>query len=337
MKFESSRKHRIGVSCCAALSMLLASCGGGELVSEFRPQRIVAFGDQTSVITQQGQIDPVTQQAYAASGQKFTINALDATSGALLCQGNPNWVQYLAQSFALPFAQCNPDNVAAPSIDHAANGARVAELTAQVDAHLAADSFSGNDLVTVLVGANDVVEQYALYPAQSEATLIATLEQRGAQVAAQVNRIAAAGGKVIVSTVPDLGLTPFALAEKAAHDASDDRAALLSRLTARFNAGLRVGLLNESGRSIGLVLGDELVQTYVRFPSVGGLANVTDAACSAPLPDCTTATLVDAAKSSGGTVTNGVTYLWADSRELSATGHRLLGISADTRARNNPF
>ena len=332
MKFESSRKRRLGVSLSAALLVLLASCGGGELVSEFQPQRIVAFGDQASVITQQDAIDPVTQQPYAASGQKFSVNALDATSGALACQGNPNWVQYLAQSFGLPFPQCNPDNANAPSIDRAANGAKVADLVAQVDAQLAGDGFSAKDLVTVLVGANDILEQYALYPGQDENALSVTLEQRGTLLAEQVNRIAAAGGKVIVTTVPDQGLTPFALAEQAAHDASDDRAALLSRLSARLNAKLRVGLLNQSGRSVGLVLGDELVQTYVRFPSLGGFVDVTSAACTAALPGCTTATLVDGAKAAGG-----ASYLWADARELGPTGQRLLGEAANTRARNNPF
>jgi lysophospholipase L1-like esterase len=332
MKFESSRKRRIGLALSTAWLLLLASCGGGELVTAFKPQRIVAFGDQTSVITQQGQIDPVTQQAYAASGQKFTVNALDATSGALVCQSNPNWVQFLAQSFALPFPQCNPGNAAAPSVDHAANGAKVADLVTQVDAHLAGDTFGNTDLVTVLVGANDILEQYALYPAQEETALAAVLEQRGTLLAQQVARIAAAGGKVIVSTVVNQGTTPFGLAEKAAHDASDDRAALLGRLTSRFNAKLRVGLLNESGRDVGLVLGDEVVQTYINFPSLGALANVTDAACAAALPDCTTATLVDAAKS-----TSGATYLWADGHELGATGHRVLGDAANTRARNNPF
>lgn len=332
MKSESGRTRRIGLALSTACLLLLASCGGGELVSEFRPQRIVAFGDQSSVITQQGAIDPPTQQPYAASGLKFTVNALDATSGALLCQSNPNWVQYLAQSFGLPFPQCNPDNAAAPSVDHAANGAKVADLVTQIDAHLAGDSFGNGDLVTVLVGANDILEQYALYPAQGEAALIAELEQRGTQLAQQVVRIGAAGGKVLVTTVTNQGTTPFGIAERAAHDASDDRAALLGRLTARFNARLRVGLLNASGRDIGLVLGDEVVQTYINFPELGPFTNVTEAACATALPDCTTATLVDGARS-----TNGATYLWADGHELGAAGHRVLGNAADIRARNNPF
>ena len=332
MKFESSRTRRIGLALSTAWLLLLASCGGGELVTEFKPQRIVAFGDQTSVITQQGQVDPVTQQPYAASGRKFTVNALETTTGAPLCQSNPNWVQYLALSFTLPFPQCNPDNAAAPSVDHAANGAKVADLVTQIDAHLAGDTFGNTDLVTVLVGANDILEQYALYPAQDEGTITAVLEQRGTQLAQQVARIAAAGGKVIVSTVLNQGTTPFGLTERAAHDAADDRAALLGRLTSRFNAKLRVGLLDQSGRNVGLVLGDEVVQTYINFPELGPFVNVTEPACTAALPDCTTATLVDAAKG-----TSGAGYLWADSHELGAAGHRVLGDAANTRARNNPF
>jgi len=298
------------------LAALTAACGGGDLVSQFSPRRIVAFGDETSALT--------------ATGQNWGINALDATTGAPLCQNNPNWVQYLAQSFKLPFPQCNPGDVAAPSIDNAAAGAKVADLVTQVDAHLASDDFSGSNLVTVLVGANDVIEQYLLYDGTNEATLTATLEQRGALIAGQVNRIVAAGGKVIVSTVPAVGLTPFALAEKAAHT-DTDRAALLSRLTGRLNAALRVGLLNDSGRDVGLVLGDEVIQFYVNFPAAGTFVNVTDAACTTAPPQCTTATL-DTAKSA-----NALTWFWSDATNLAPGPQRQLGLAADRRARNNPF
>lgn len=318
MHSDSSRPlRRLAAWLAPAALALLAGCGGGSLVSEFKPARIVAFGDETSAITPEG--------------KKYSVNALDATTGAPNCQGNPNWVQFLAQSFSLPFAACNPDNAAAPSIDRAAAGAKVADLAAQIDAQLASDGFGANDLVPILVGANDVLEQYALYDGTNEAALTATLEQRGAAVAGQVNRVAAAGGKVIISTVFNQGLTPFGLAEKAAHDPADDRAALLARLTTRFNAGLRVGLINDSGRSVGLVLGDEVVQLYVRFPEAGGFVNITDPSCTTAPPDCTTQTL-DTSKNADAN-----TWLWAAPTLLGPGGQRQLGMAADARARNNPF
>ena len=65
----------------------------------------------------------------------------------------------------------------------------------------------------------------------------------------QVTRIATSGAKVLLSTVPDLGLTPFGLAERAANT-DTDRSALLTRLTARFNAKMRATIPND-GRMIG--------------------------------------------------------------------------------------
>ena len=333
MKSESSRARRgarwAPIACALAL---LASCGGGDLVTAFAPRRIVAFGDETSALTTAGQVDPVTQQAYDATGKNWGVNAVDSTSGALVCQNDPNWVQYLAQSWGLPFPQCNPNGGSAPSIDHAANGATVDGVSAQIDAHLAADTLSDKDLVTLLVGANDILAQYALYDGSNEAALSVALEERGSALAGLVHRLVAAGGKVIVLTVPDLGVTPFALTEKAAHT-DTDRAALLTRLTDRFNAKLRVGLVNDSGRDVGLVLGDQVIQFYAKFPAAGGFVDVIDPLCTQAPPNCTTATL-DTTKS----VTPGAfSWLWATPTLLSAGGQRQLGIAADSRSRNNPF
>ncbi|MGE5117131.1 MAG: SGNH/GDSL hydrolase family protein [Betaproteobacteria bacterium] len=330
MKSDPSRLRRLAWWASTVVGLvLLASCGGGDLVSAFAPRRIVVFGDETSALTTAGQVDPVTQQTYDATGKNWGVNAVDATSGALLCQNGPNWVQYLAQSWRLPFAQCNPSGGAAPSLDYAINGAKVDDVSAQIDSHLAADSLTDRDLVTLLVGANDILAQYALYDGTNEAALSAALEDRGTALAGLVHRLVDAGGKVIVLTVPDLGVTPFAIAEKAAHT-DTDRAALLSRLTDRFNAKLRVGLVNDSGRNVGLVLGDQVIQFYSRFPAAGGFVDVIDPACTtAAPPDCTNKTLATGA--------DGNTWLWATPTLLSAGGQRQLGIAADSRSRNNPF
>jgi phospholipase/lecithinase/hemolysin len=146
-------------------------------------------------------------------------------------------------------------------------------------------------------------------------------------VAAQVNRLVAAGGRVIVSTVHDIGLTPYARAKEAV---SAGQMALLTCLTATFNARVRVEILQD-GRFIGLVLADDVTQLAVRFPGgvSAALANVTDAACTAALPNCTSLTLVAGA--------TGASHLWADDRHFGPTMHARLGTLADNRARNNPF
>jgi phospholipase/lecithinase/hemolysin len=296
-----------------AAALIVAACGGGSSRESFTPTRLMAFGDESSVIT--------------SDGHKYTINALTTDgTGAYDCASNAIWVQVLASAYGFGFQQCKPTGITnEQALMRATANAKVADLVTQIDAHLATDAFTGKDLVTVLVGANDILEQYSAYPGQSEDELKATLTVRGAAVAGQVNRIANAGGKVLAVTVPDVGLTPFALAQGA------DRAALLQRLTAAFNTALRLNLLND-GTKIGLVIEDELVQAYVNAGANSGFTNWTEHACdpaTGQLPNCTTSTLVTGATSTS--------YLWADDLQLSPGGHARLGSAALTRAQNNPF
>ncbi|GAP37755.1 SGNH/GDSL hydrolase family protein [Piscinibacter sakaiensis] len=315
---------RRAVRRAAAVATLavLAGCGGGQQLVAFAPQRILALGDESSVIT--------------AEGRKYTVNALNTDGTALDCTASPLWIQYVSNTFGLVFPQCNPNAVAAPrSRILATSGAKVADVTAQIDAFLAAgDGFGATDLVTVMVGANDVLEQYKRYPNASAAEITAAVEAAGAALADQVNRVANAGGKVLLAKVIDLGQTPYALAEQAANT-DTDRALLLTNLVARFNARLRVGIIND-GRKIGLVQSDERIQLSVRFPASLGFVNVTQAACqaAATLPNCSTSTLV---VDSAGTSATSTTWLWADSVHLSAGGQARIGEIAEAVARNNPF
>ena len=305
------------------LSALVASCGGGDPVVAFAPRRVLAFGDENSVIT--------------ADARKYTINALVTDANGvktLSCATNPIWVQRLASSYGLVFPECNPDAVAdAASRIYATNGATVADLVAQVDAHLSQDTFSDKDLVTLFVGQHDVLAQYALYPNTPSDQLLGAAYNAGVALAGQVTRIADAGGKVLVSTAPEMALTPFARAEDtAAGDTS--RTELLAALVAKFNEGLRVGIRSENGSQVAIMLTNELMQAMVKFPvTYGGMANVVDAACdktlAATVLDCTTDTLITGATSTS--------YLWADDTHLSANGHSYVGALASNRTRTNPF
>ena len=315
MTFGSLTARRLRQWCAVlATAAALASCGGGTAQYEpFQPGRVLAFGDENSVLTD--------------SGRKYSVNALD-DSGAIACATEPLWIQSVANNYGFVFAQCNPAaSTSVQAVTRASAGARVADLAGQIDAQVAQGALTDTDLVMVLVGAHDILDQYATFPAQSEAQITETLRARGEQLAAQVNRLVDLGARVIVSTVPDLGVTPYALAQKAAHT-DVDRAALLSRLTAAFNGRMRVNILND-GRFVGLVLADELIQAMVRSPSFYALANVTEAACTVALPDCTASTLVSGATSTG--------YLWADDLHLAYGGQFRLGSLALARARGNPF
>jgi phospholipase/lecithinase/hemolysin len=310
------------LAAAVAFAALVASCGGGEPIERFVPTRLFVVGDETSVIN--------------SDGSKYTVNALVTGTTTLDCIGNPLWVQLLANAYGLQFGQCPTITGAAVTAqDFAVAGAKVADISAQIDA---LGAFAPKDLVTVLAGANDVFEQYALLNTtvngvqQTEAVLTATLESRGEALAGQVNRVADSGGKVLISTVPDLGLTPFAVSQEALVPGS---AALLSRLTKRFNAKLRIKIIND-GRRIGLLLTDELIQALVRNPAGNGFVNVTLAVCSVPLTPVVTAATACTANTliTGG---DAATYLWAGDRLLGFNGQRLLGNLALSRTSNNPF
>ena len=300
----------------ATLAVLSACGGGGSQIDPFHPTRIITFGDESSYI--------------GRDGSKYTVNGLDPVTNIESCAVNPIWVQSLATAFGLTYPQCNTNFSATPAgVMYATPGAHVADIVTQINQHFSISNFTDKDLVTVLAGQNDILDLYQQFPTQSEDALLAQAKTLGIALADQVNRVANAGGRVIVSTLPDLGTTPFALNEQATRF-DVDRAKLLTDLTSAFNIAMRLELLND-GRLIGLVLLDESVETAVKFPSAFGLTNVTQAACltTVIMPACTEQTLVNGA--------TGNTWLWATPTLMSAIGQSRLGSLALTRAQNNPF
>ena len=299
-------------------SSLLASCGGGEQVQTFLATRVIAFGDESSIIN--------------TNGSKYTVNALVSGSTATIdCSSNPIWIQSVAAAYGLVFPQCNPNVVNDPvSRIYAVNGAKVADLTTQIDLQLAAGGFADGDLVTVLVGANDIVAQFAEYPATGQDQLLANVDAAGTELAAQVNRLADLGAKVLISTLPDMGRTPFAGDRSVG--STNSSPALLTALSTRFNDAMLANLTND-GHKIGLIQLDQylIAVDNATQAGVGTYANTTLASCltSAPLPTCTTNTQVADAV--------GAVWLWADALRLGASGQSALGSLAVTRAQNNPF
>lgn len=305
-------------------AVLVAACGGGVTSDDFDPRRILAFGDEASVLD---------DSADPGNARKYTINGLDDDDQPD-CTVNRIWVQVLASSFGHTFPQCNPLGTAdLPSRIYAAPGARVADVEAQISTHLAGGSgFNGDDLATVFVGTHDILDAYADRAGRSTADLVAQVERRGAALGEQVKRIANAGGKVLIVTVPDLGATPFGRAEE---EIEAGRGALLTRLATRFNARLRTTLPDDGGRSIGLVLYNDLVDALLDEDSTV-FGNKSDAACDpakAPvLTACTIETLVVDEDNDPAT-----RYMWADAIWPSSGLQSRLGTQASNQARRNPF
>lgn len=314
-----SQKLKRGLALAAvAAAALVAGCGGGgtSQIDPFRPTRVIAFGDEGGTILQ--------------SGKKYGINGLNADTRQVDCRMNPNWSQILASGFGFVYPQCNSDFIALPQgIMHAFAGAKVADVRDKIDQHLSNDRFGPRDIVGVMVGVNDIVELYRQFPAQSRDSLINEAKARGRLLADQVNRIANANGRVVVSTIFDVGLTPFGQREKL-QQTDIDRAIFLDELSVAFNTALRLNLLND-GRLVGLVLTDETVQQIARFPTAFGFTNVTSAACRTDVApqDCTTETLVPDAS-----ITQ---WLWAGDTLLAPSAQDRIGKQFLGRAQNNPF
>jgi len=324
MKFRSTVLRAAAV---VALAALLASCGGESLVA-FVPARILVFGDQSSVIT--------------ADGRKYTINAVNADApDTVNCVANPLWIQVLATSYGLVFPEClgtSTDPAPASRIlalpGAMGGGTDDIDFTQQVTRQLelpAADGggIGSNDLVAVLFGVNDVVAAFERYEAGATPDeAVAQAEQAGVAIATQVNRIANAGGKVIMATVPDVSLTPYGRSKDATGFA------LLSLLTARVNAKLLV-TINNNGRQIGLIEINPYLINVVANQTAYGYVNARDSACI-PLDvlACTTLTLNTNVDGSSATA---FTWLWASPLQLSPGGHTQLGNLASSRAHNQPF
>ena len=309
---------------------LLASCGDGDQIEPFAPTRILAFGDDLSVIE--------------ADGRKYSINAFTITDATttpptestteLDCARNPLWIQTVATQFGLAFDRCLGTATVATGQVLAQAGDKVADLARQT-LSVQGDALGEKDLALVMIGMNDILELYAQYPTVSSSVLFDLARARGRALGSFVNQLATTGPAVVVLTVPDIGKSPFALAQNiTTGDAT--RSALITDLVETFNNSMSVRLIND-GRLIGLVYADIEIQNMVAFPSSYGLVNVVLPACleTAPLPGCTTSTLVGANPITGAATAT--TWLWADSLRLSPAGQSRLGALAEARARNNPF
>jgi outer membrane lipase/esterase len=303
----------------------LAACGGGDTEVEFEPNRILAFGDELSYLETDG-------RKYSVNAFRITDTNTDPDTESpteLDCTRNPVWVQRVAAGFGLAFDRCLGEATEATGQVLAQPRARAADFAAQIAAVQGAP-LNGRDLALVMIGMNDILELYGRFTTgQSTAPLLEEARNRGQAYGERINALATSGPAVVVLTVPDLGLTPFARNENTT-TGDPNRSRLLSQLTEAYNNRMSVTLIND-GRLIGLVYADIETQNIARFPSSFGVSNVTEAAClvDAVLPDCTSRTLV--------TDATAASYMWADALRPSASVQSRLGLLAESRAKNNPF
>lgn len=326
---RGQRAPRRGGAVAIAAAAVLAACGGGtSQVETYSPNRMISFGDEASLIVDDG----------AANGRKYTVNGLD-TNAARDCTLTPIWSQVLATHYGFVYAACNKSAATPKAFARALVGAKVGDPATGISAQIAEQQSVGGglkagDLVTVMMGVHDLVELNEQVQAGtlSDADARAEARRRGAQLAAGVNAILGAGTRAIVATVPDMGLSPYA---RTLESTSPGAMARLTQLSYEFNASLRTGIdaTRFDGRNYGLVLTDDTVAAVSKVPGAFSSypANVTEAACVVALPQCTSASADLVA--SGSTTS----HMWADTLRLGPSLHALIGSQAVARAVDNPF
>jgi outer membrane lipase/esterase len=218
------------------------------------------------------------------------------------------WVENIASRFGMTLTP----NALDGGSNYAEGGARVTlpnpsplglsqtAVSIQIDRFLASNrTFEENDIVTMLVGANDIFQGGPAAIAPAATALVA-----------QLGRLQAAGAKnIILMNVPDIGLAP------SFGSGSGPSSTMGTQFAVSFNESVKQGLQGFSGNVLyidSFNLFREVVANPVRF----GLTNVTTPACSTSSSgQCTPAT----------TVANGAeSYLFADGLHPTTAGHRIL-------------
>ena len=191
-------------------------------------------------------------------------------------------------------------------------------------------TFNSNQLVTVLAGGNDLFIDVATFQAQVAAgvdqttaatTAVTAMGTAGAELAGYINQLILAKGAthVVVVNVPDVSLTPFAVASGASGQA------LVKQMTQAFNQQLQAGLT----ASPNLVVVDAFSASEDQATNKAqyGLTDVSTPVCtSSSSLLCTAATLIPAVTPStaGAPATAVNTYEYADSVHPTPYGYRLL-------------
>ncbi len=255
------------------------------------------------------------------------------TSTVYDCSTPRIWVHVLARAYGRGYtSQCALDTLGG-AVSYATYGAKTDDVIAQIAAHRG--QLNSSTLVTIMVGQNDILEQFnairATPATTDEATAIATLQARADRMANAVKDTIGTGAKVVLALTPSLNDSPRGVATDAA---------LLSRLLVAYNDRLYVrGLGNVSGRDLVGVNPDTFTNSTTRSTSyvhstalcnTSGLVKPDGTTTPTPGLDsdvlfCNSNTLV----ANGSTST----YIWADAIHYAPLGHSLVGALAYNRAR----
>lgn len=333
-----------GAGLAMLTALILSGCGGGgDKSAATSYSSLVSFGDSLSDVGTY-KVDKVA----LLGGGKYTVNS--AT--------DKNWTELLAAQLGLPapcaaqtglngsyfnaavtnhdaclnYAQggsrvtnpIGPGNEYIP--DSAALGQLTVPIATQISNHLTkvGGSFTGNELVTVMAGGNDVFMNLGavgigqIQPADAVTAMGTAAVELSTYIKTYLTGKNAK--KVLVLNIPDIKGTPFGQSQSPATQG------LIDLMVSTFNAQLKTGLQGTPG--VLLIDAYAASKDEVANPSQYGLSNVTGTACrlSYPNPDpqvnpLNSSLVCNATNVVAGDVSH---YLFADTVHPTPYGYQLM-------------
>lgn len=303
------------LAACASVA-LLSACGAGSIASQLVPARFVSFGTGFSDLGQ--------------SGSKYTVN--DGTANT--------WIDELAVQFGTSvrpavaggngYARGNARVIQKPD---AAQNASTPTIKEQIDAFLARDKFGPNDVATIDGGMSDIIVQMnaTLAGSQTQAQMIANVQQAGRDLGDQVRRLVQSGAKYVVLTgTYNLGRTPWA--------ARIGQGTTLNDAMVKFNEALLVSVVDLGGNVLYIDSGFYF-NLVTGSPSTYSLTDASTVVCTSVDSGNgigVGVNQVNSALCSPSTLQAGLSqnlYVFADQVYLTPVAHRLFGDYAFTRMR----
>lgn len=298
-----SWSHRIALALAAGACTLLASCGGGSVVSNLNANRAITVGDGFEDVGQ------------GPTGMEFTVN-----------DGSGNWVQSFVSNYNLTMTPADQGGwgyaqgyaqVATEATDP--NGNKVPSVSDQIDALLARTTLTQHDIVMINGGMSDIVAAVEATGASSAATTN-TVKAAADALANQVQRLVNAGAThVVVTGVYDLGMTPWA-AQYGGFGGP------ISTLSGAFNNELLLQLNHFSSMSPNPVLffgAAEFFDFAYNSVAQGTTSNGNFSLTNITTPVCTTPTAATCTPTTTISPTNYNAYMFADNLYLTPNVQRL--------------
>lgn len=335
-----------------AAALVVAACGG----SGPDYSRVVSFGDSLSDVGtyRVGTIAALDQQSGGAG--RWTVNGtagsqvwIERVASAIdaprLCPAETGLLPNLpgvvgapvttqagctnyAQGSSRVSSPVGPNAVALQKFGEHNIGLMAKPVKDQLAAHLAASGgrYQGDELVTVLAGANDVFMELALTASVNPNQAVTNVGLAAVELAGLIKSQVLGKGatRVLVLNVPDVSRTPFGRSK------TPQIQGLIQTMVKTFNSQLADAL-----KGVGGVL---LVDTFSAFddqisnPAKYGISNATDIACG---PNALSASPSEPGSSlvcNGSNLLSGdrSRYLFADGVHPTPYGHQLMADVALT-------